>query len=169
MSRLKDRHVHRFFFITFFFVLFFSTCTNHTLRSALISLGAAIGATNCAPYPFCHRAISTHLSCSPKTKNKKQESRKDVRESTYCDPCDDDDDRPHFPANSLLFLSVFLRVLPDRRARPVSEHSGGNVHRLELLEQELGRIRDVNLRNLGLVLAWPALERLLGKVAKETC
>lgn len=55
-------------------------------------------------------------------------------------------------------------VLPNGSTGTVSEHARGNVHRLQLLEQEFCRIRNVNLRNLGLVLAGPAFKRLLGKV-----
>lgn len=55
--------------------------------------------------------------------------------------------------------------LPDRDARPIREHPGGDVHGLELLEEELRGVRDVHLRDLRLVLARPALERLLGEVS----
>jgi hypothetical protein len=64
-------------------------------------------------------------------------------------------------------LSPPLAASADRHARPVGEHARRNVHRLQLLEQQLGRVRDVDLRNLGLVLAGAALERLLGEVPKN--
>ena len=56
-------------------------------------------------------------------------------------------------------------VLADRDAGPGREHARGNVHALQLLEQQLGRVWYVNLRDLGLVLARPAFKRLLREVA----
>lgn len=160
-------HRHFFFpFMTFLCVLFFSTYTHHTLRSAFISLGAAIGATTCPRIHFGHRVISTHLSCSPKRKTKSKKAEKTSANRLVVTPMTMMIGRICRPI-VFYFYSFFVLVLPDRRAGPVSEHPGCNVHRLELLEQELGRIRDVDLRNLGLVLAWPALERLLGKVARR--
>jgi hypothetical protein len=64
----------------------------------------------------------------------------------------------------MLPLSFVFPTLPDRNSRSASEHSCGNVHGLKLLEQQLGRIWDVDLCNLGLVLARPAFEGLLGEV-----
>lgn len=55
-------------------------------------------------------------------------------------------------------------TLPHRCAGAVSKHAAGNVHGLQLLEQELGCVWDVNLSNLGLVLARPAFKRLVGQV-----
>jgi hypothetical protein len=43
-------------------------------------------------------------------------------------------------------------------ARTLREHSCGNVHRRELLEEQLSSIRNVDLRDLRLVLARPAFE-----------
>lgn len=50
--------------------------------------------------------------------------------------------------------------LADTNTRPVGEHACGNVHGSQLLEEQLGRVWDVNLRDLGLVSTWSALERL---------
>lgn len=55
-------------------------------------------------------------------------------------------------------------LLSDRYARPISEHSRGDVHGCQFLEQQLGCVRDVDLCNLCLVLAGTALEGLLGEV-----
>lgn len=33
------------------------------------------------------------------------------------------------------------------------DHAGSDVHGLELLEEQLGRVRDLHLRDLGLVAA----------------
>jgi hypothetical protein len=46
-----------------------------------------------------------------------------------------------------------------RNTRSLSEHSCGNVHGCQLLEEQFGRIWDVNLRDFGLVFARTALER----------
>lgn len=54
--------------------------------------------------------------------------------------------------------------LADRDTRPAGKHARGNTHRHELLEKQLGCVRHVYLRNLGLVLARPAFEGLLGEV-----
>lgn len=51
--------------------------------------------------------------------------------------------------------------LPNRHARPVGEHTGRYVHRRQLLEEQLGRIRNMNLRDPMLVIAQPALEKTL--------
>lgn len=56
-------------------------------------------------------------------------------------------------------------ALADRHARAAGKHSCRNVHSLELLEEKLGGIGDVDLSNLGLILAGAALEGLLRKVA----
>ena len=56
--------------------------------------------------------------------------------------------------------------LPDSHPRALRVQPGGNVHRGQLLEEQLGRVRDVDLRDLGLVLARPALEGILLQVAK---
>lgn len=55
-----------------------------------------------------------------------------------------------------------LLSLSQRNARAIGKQSGRDVHSLKLLEKQLGCIGDVDLRNLGLVLARPTLERLLG-------
>lgn len=66
------------------------------------------------------------------------------------------------PAGTTLDMPA---ILPDRHARSVSEHARSNVHGCQLLEEQLGSIRDVHLSDLCLVLARPALERLLGEVS----
>lgn len=58
--------------------------------------------------------------------------------------------------------------LTDGNTRPVREHPRGDVHGLQLLEEELRGVRDVHLRDLRLVLAGPALERLLGQIPAWT-
>lgn len=50
--------------------------------------------------------------------------------------------------------------LADADTRSVGEHACGNVHRGQFLEEQLGGVRDVHLRDLGLVSAWSALEGL---------
>lgn len=50
--------------------------------------------------------------------------------------------------------------LADTDTRPVGEHASSNVHRRQLLEEQLGRVWNVHLRDLGLVSAWSALKRL---------
>jgi len=61
-------------------------------------------------------------------------------------------------------LTIVHRVLEeglaDADAGAVGEHAGGNVHRGQLLEEQLGCVWDVNLRDLGLVSAWSALKGL---------
>lgn len=54
---------------------------------------------------------------------------------------------------------------PHRHAGPVGEHSRGNVHRGQLLEQKLGGIGDVHLGDAVLVVARPALEEALLQLA----
>ena len=57
-------------------------------------------------------------------------------------------------------MTVFQQSsLTDTDAGAVSEHTSGDVHSLQFLEQELGGIRDVDLGDLGLVLAGATLER----------
>lgn len=46
----------------------------------------------------------------------------------------------------------------NRDARSSGEHSGRNIHGCQLLEEKFGGIRNVNLRDLGLVLARSAFE-----------
>jgi hypothetical protein len=48
--------------------------------------------------------------------------------------------------------------LSHRDTRPVGKHPSGNVHRGQLLEQKLGGIGDVYLRDAMLVVAETALE-----------
>ena len=48
---------------------------------------------------------------------------------------------------------------------PSGEHPSGDVHRRKLLEQELGCIGDVHLRDPRLVLARTTLERVLLEVS----
>ena len=54
-------------------------------------------------------------------------------------------------------------TLANRNTTPVREHPSRNVHSRQLLEQQLSSIRNDNLRNLGLVLARPALELALAQ------
>lgn len=53
-----------------------------------------------------------------------------------------------------------ISSLPDAHSRPVGEHSRGDVHRRQLLEEQLRRVWNVHLRDLCLVPAGPTLERL---------
>jgi hypothetical protein len=55
--------------------------------------------------------------------------------------------------------------LTNRYPRPVGEHARRNVHGRQLLEEQLGRVGDVHLRDARLVLAGSALEGLLAEVA----
>ena len=54
--------------------------------------------------------------------------------------------------------------LSDADTRPLRVHPCCNIHRGQLLEEQLGRIRYVDLGNLGLVLARPTLEGVLFEV-----
>lgn len=47
---------------------------------------------------------------------------------------------------------------PHRHTRTVGEHTSRNVHRAQLLEQKLGRIRNMHLRDPVLVIAQSTLE-----------
>ena len=58
------------------------------------------------------------------------------------------------------FLRIKVGGLADTDTRPIGEHASSDVHRRQLLEEQLGRVWDVHLRDLGLVSAWSALERL---------
>lgn len=51
--------------------------------------------------------------------------------------------------------------LSDGDARSLSVHPSRNVHRSQLLEEQLGCIRNVHLRDPRLVLARPAFKRIL--------
>ena len=64
-------------------------------------------------------------------------------------------------------LLVDVARLPYRHPRALRIQPGCDVHRRQLLEKELGCVGDVDLRDLGLVLAWPALERVLLQVARS--
>jgi len=46
------------------------------------------------------------------------------------------------------------RLVTDAESRAGREHAGGNVHGEKLLEEKLGGVRDVDLGNAGLVVAW---------------
>lgn len=50
--------------------------------------------------------------------------------------------------------------LSDRNPRSLGVHSGGDIHRLKLLEKQFGRIGQEYLRDSGLVVARSALECL---------
>jgi len=52
-------------------------------------------------------------------------------------------------------------ALPHRDTTPLRIHAGGDVHTRQLLEKQLGRVRNMDLRNLRFVLARPALELIL--------
>lgn len=51
--------------------------------------------------------------------------------------------------------------LPHRHSRPIGKHPSGNVHRGQLLEQKLGSVGDMDLRDTVLVVAKAALEETL--------
>ena len=79
----------------------------------------------------------------------------------------------HGPSPSLLDGSLGKKAsgptldplrLSDCDARSLRVHPGSDVHGGQLLEEQLGRVRDVHLRNLGFVLARPAFERGLLEV-----
>ena len=55
--------------------------------------------------------------------------------------------------------------LSDCDARSSRKHPSRNVHRHKFLEKELGRVRDMDLRDLGFVLARSAFERILLQVS----
>lgn len=58
-----------------------------------------------------------------------------------------------------IIVPLVLRWLPI--CRSIRVESWRNVHRRQFLEQQLGRVRDVYLRDLRLVIAQPAIECLL--------
>ena len=51
-------------------------------------------------------------------------------------------------------------TLSNRDPRASGVHACSNVHRCQFLKEQLRRVRNVHLRNPGLVLARPALERV---------
>jgi hypothetical protein len=53
------------------------------------------------------------------------------------------------------------RKSTHRNPRAIGEHPSGNVHGGQLLEQQLGSIGDVHLRDTVLVVAKAALEKTL--------
>jgi hypothetical protein len=57
--------------------------------------------------------------------------------------------------------------LTNRHARAVREHAAGDVHGLQLLEEELGGVRDVDLGDLRFVLARSALKGLVRQVPRS--
>lgn len=59
-------------------------------------------------------------------------------------------------------LSLVYRAvrLPVGRAGAVRKHSRSNVHRLQFLEKQLRGVRNVDLGDLGLILAGSAFKRL---------
>ena len=61
-------------------------------------------------------------------------------------------------------FEVVTASLPHCDSRPLGVHTRGNVHRLQFLEEQLRRIGELDLRDPSFVLAWPALERLLGQI-----
>ena len=52
--------------------------------------------------------------------------------------------------------NITRRLVADAEAGAGREHAGGDVHSEEFLEEELGGVRDVNLRNARLVVAGAA-------------
>jgi hypothetical protein len=57
-------------------------------------------------------------------------------------------------------MSLGLGALADGDARSLGEHSGCDVHGCQLLEEEFCGIRDVDLRDLGLVFTRTTFEGL---------
>lgn len=57
------------------------------------------------------------------------------------------------------------RLLPNAVPTTLGVHPRRDVHTRQLLEEQLGRVRNVNLRNLGLVLTRTALELVALEVA----
>lgn len=51
------------------------------------------------------------------------------------------------------------KKLPHRNPRTVSEHTSGNVHRGQLLEQKLGCVRNMHLRNPVLIVTQSTFEQ----------
>lgn len=47
-------------------------------------------------------------------------------------------------------------LVSHAQARSSGKHASGDVHRHELLEEQLGGVRDLNLRDARLVVARPA-------------
>lgn len=76
---------------------------------------------------------------------------------------------PPYLLFSLYILISFLHSLTihsaDWNTRSLGEHSGSNIHRCQLLEEQLGSIRNMDLWDLRLILAGSALERLGGEFA----
>jgi hypothetical protein len=56
---------------------------------------------------------------------------------------------------SISFDKRVVRLVSDADTGPVREHAGGNVHTQQLLEQKLRCVRNLDLRDLGLVVAGP--------------
>ena len=79
--------------------------------------------------------------------------------STYCDLTRLTDRKP-----VCLPAAVSSVALSDCHARSLCVHPCCNVHGCEFLEKELGRVWDVHLGDLGLVLAGATLERVLLEV-----
>ena len=65
--------------------------------------------------------------------------------------------------NSTTLLRLLIS-LPQTNARPIRKHPRCHVHRRELLEQQLGRIRNDHLRNLRLIATRPTLELSLAEL-----
>jgi hypothetical protein len=60
-------------------------------------------------------------------------------------------------------------ALPHRYAGSVGKHPSGNVHRGQLLEQKLGGVGDVDLRDAVLVIAETAFEKTLLEFTGGEC
>jgi hypothetical protein len=58
------------------------------------------------------------------------------------------------------YTFILVANLADRDAGALGEHSGGDIHGREFLEEQLSRVWNMNLRDLGLVLAGTAFEGL---------
>ena len=68
--------------------------------------------------------------------------------------------QPNPTQNSLWPSKSTLDLVPHGNPAPARKHPRRNVHAHQLLEEQLRRVRDVHLRNLGPVLARPALKLL---------
>lgn len=67
-----------------------------------------------------------------------------------------------FPARSLKYkYEESNRKSTHRNPRAIGEHPSGNVHGGQLLEQQLGGVGDVDLRDTVLVVAKTTLEKAL--------
>lgn len=68
----------------------------------------------------------------------------------------------HPPANKQTTSSV---LIPNTNPRPLAVHSRRNVHTRQFLEEQFRRVRQMYLRDFGLVSTWSALKQILLEVA----